>query len=147
IAGVERYYQIVRCFRDEDLRADRQPEFTQLDLEMSFVDEEEVMDLVEGLMVHIFGETLGIDLKTPFPRIAYEEALSRYGTDRPDLRFGLELVEVSDLFRGTSFKVFARVLERGGIIKGLCAPSDFSRKELDELTAWVGKSLLSPSPR
>ncbi|WP_068668076.1 aspartate--tRNA ligase [Thermosulfurimonas dismutans] len=139
VAGVERYYQIVRCFRDEDLRADRQPEFTQLDLEMSFVDEEDVMGLMEELMVYIFRETLGVELKRPFPRITYEEALSRYGTDRPDLRFGLELVEVSDIFRGTSFKVFAQVLERGGMIKGLCAPSDFSRKELDELTAFVGE--------
>ncbi len=139
VAGVERYYQIVRCFRDEDLRADRQPEFTQLDLEMSFVDEEDVMSLVEGLVGHLFKEALGVELERPFPRLSYEEALARFGTDRPDLRFGMELAEVSEIFRGTSFKVFAQVLEKGGIIKGLCAPSDFSRKELDELTAFVGE--------
>ncbi len=139
VAGVERYYQIVRCFRDEDLRADRQPEFTQLDLEMSFVDEESIMDLVERLVAHIFREALGVELQLPFPRFSYAEALSRFGTDRPDLRFGMELREVSDLFKETSFKVFAQVLERGGIIKGLCAPADFSRKELDELTAFVGE--------
>ena len=139
VAGVERYYQIVRCFRDEDLRADRQPEFTQLDLEMSFVDEEIIMDLVERLVAHIFREALGVELQLPFPRFSYAEALSRFGTDRPDLRFGMELREVSDLFKDTSFKVFAQVLERGGIIKGLCAPADFSRKELDELTAFVGE--------
>ncbi|QJA05920.1 aspartate--tRNA ligase [Thermosulfurimonas marina] len=139
VAGVERYYQIVRCFRDEDLRADRQPEFTQLDLEMSFVDESEVMDLTEALVVHIFREALGVELERPFPRLTYAEALSRYGTDRPDLRFGLELYEVSSVFEGTNFKVFAEILSRGGIIKGLCAPADFSRKELDELTAFVGE--------
>ncbi len=139
VAGVERYYQIVRCFRDEDLRADRQPEFTQLDLEMSFVEEEEVMELVEELMVFVFRETLGLELKRPFPRLTYQEALDRFGTDRPDLRFGLELKEVSELFKGTRFKVFAQVLEKGGLIKGLCAPADFSRKELDDLTAFVGQ--------
>ncbi len=139
VAGVERYYQIVRCFRDEDLRADRQPEFTQLDLEMSFVDEEDIMHLMERLMAHLFREVLGIELELPFPRLTYQEALARYGTDRPDLRYGLELQDVSEIFRDTEFKVFAQVLSRGGIIKGLCAPADFSRKELDELTAFVGE--------
>ena len=135
VAGVDRYYQIVRCFRDEDLRADRQPEFTQLDLEMSFISEEDVMELLEELMVEVFRETLGVKLKRPFPRLSYEEALSRYGTDRPDLRFGLELVTLTDVFRQTKFRVFAQVIEKGGLIKGLCVPHDFSRKELDDLTA------------
>ncbi len=135
VAGLDRYYQIVRCFRDEDLRADRQPEFTQLDLEMSFVTEKDVMDLLEGLVAHIFRETLGVELERPFPILSYEEALSRYGTDRPDLRFDLELVTLTDIFRQTEFRVFAEVIKRGGLIKGLSVPHDFSRKELDDLTA------------
>ncbi len=135
VAGVDRYYQIVRCFRDEDLRADRQPEFTQLDLEMSFISEEDIMELLEELTVEVFRETLGVELKRPFPRLSYEEALSRYGTDRPDLRFGLELVTLTEVFRQTKFRVFAQVIEKGGLIKGLCVPHDFSRKELDDLTA------------
>lgn len=139
VAGVDRYYQIVRCFRDEDLRADRQPEFTQLDLEMSFISEEDIMSLLEGLMATIFRETMDLEIETPFPRLSYEEALSRYGTDRPDLRFGLELVTLTEVFRGTKFRVFAQVVERGGLIKGLCVPHDFSRKELDELTAFAGE--------
>ncbi|WP_456431363.1 aspartate--tRNA ligase [Thermosulfuriphilus sp.] len=137
IAGFERYYQIVRCFRDEDLRADRQPEFTQLDLEMSFIDEEDILSLMEGLISYIFKETLGIDLPCPFPRLTYEEALDRYGLDRPDLRFGLELVDLSSLFKETGFKVFRQAIESGGVVKALKAPADFSRKDLDELTSFV----------
>ncbi|WP_022854226.1 aspartate--tRNA ligase [Thermodesulfatator atlanticus] len=135
VAGVDRYYQIVRCFRDEDLRADRQPEFTQLDLEMSFITEQDIMELLEELVRLIFRETLGIELEKPFPVLSYHEAMDKYGTDRPDLRFGLELVALTDIFRETKFKVFAQVIQKGGIIKGLCVPADFSRKELDDLTA------------
>ncbi len=135
VAGFERYYQIVRCFRDEDLRADRQPEFTQLDLEMSFVTEEEVMQLVEELIVHLFEKTLNISLSTPFPRLSYQYALSTYGTDRPDLRFGLELRDVSEIAKASQFQVFRSALEKGGIVKGIKVPAHFSRKEIEELTS------------
>ncbi len=135
IAGFDRYYQIVRCFRDEDLRADRQPEFTQLDLEMSFVTEKDVMDVLEELVCYVFKNTLGVELERPFPVLTYQEALEKYGTDRPDLRFGLELVTLSEIFTQTKFRVFAEVLQKGGLIKGICVPHDFSRKELDDLTS------------
>ncbi|MBO8143625.1 MAG: aspartate--tRNA ligase [Thermodesulfobacterium sp.] len=137
VAGVDKYYQIVKCFRDEDLRADRQPEFTQLDMEMSFVDENDVMILVEELLAYLFEKVLNITLDTPFPRISYEDALRYYGTDRPDIRFDMKLKELSDLFKDTSFKVFRSVLDSGGVIKGLKAPANFSRKELDELTGFA----------
>ncbi|KAJ0979485.1 hypothetical protein J5N97_014959 [Dioscorea zingiberensis] len=123
VSGFERYYQIARCFRDEDLRADRQPEFTQLDMELAFTPLEEMMGLNENLVRHIFQEIVGIHLPNPFPRLTYVEAMSKYGSDRPDLRFDLELKDVSDIFSGCSFKVFADVLEFGGIIKALCVPS------------------------
>ena len=139
VAGFDRYYQIVRCFRDEDLRADRQPEFTQLDLELSFVTEEDVMEILEELVAHLFKEVLGLELERPFPVLSYQEALEKYGTDRPDLRFGLELVTLSQVFSETKFRVFAEVLKKGGLIKGLCVPHDFSRKELDDLTAYANK--------
>ncbi len=137
VAGVDKYYQIVKCFRDEDLRADRQPEFTQLDMEMSFVDEEDIMSLVEGLMAKVFENCLDIKLELPFKRLTYEDAMKHYGTDRPDLRFGMELKEVTPLVDGTSFKVFRSAVEKGGVVKGLCAPKQFSRKELDELTGFA----------
>lgn len=137
VAGFEKYFQVVRCFRDEDLRADRQPEFTQLDLEMSFVDEEDVMSLCEELLSHLFEKTLGITLSTPFPRLSYDKAMDLYGTDSPDLRFGLELKEVTDLAKETQFQVFRGAIEKGGIVKGLAAPAHFSRKELDELTKFA----------
>jgi aspartyl-tRNA synthetase len=137
VAGFEKYFQIVRCFRDEDLRADRQPEFTQLDLEMSFVDEEDVMSLCEELLAHLFEKTLGITLSTPFPRLSFDKAMELYGTDRPDLRFGLELKEATDLAKETQFQVFRGAVEKGGIVKGLAAPAHFSRKELDELTKFA----------
>ena len=140
VAGMERYMQIVRCFRDEDLRADRQPEFTQIDLEMSFVSPDDVLAVMEGLIVQIWKEAGGIDLKIPFPRLSYADAMDRYGLDAPDTRFGLELKEVTDLFRKTSFKVFADTLGRGGIIKAINVKgkADLSRSELDELTQYVG---------
>jgi len=137
VAGVDKYYQIVRCFRDEDLRADRQPEFTQLDIEMSFVEENDVMSIVEELLAYLFEKALNITLETPFPRLSYETALRDYGTDRPDIRFDMKLKDLSHLFRETTFKVFRDALESGGIIKGLKVPANFSRKELDELTKFA----------
>ena len=139
IAGFDRYYQIVRCFRDEDLRADRQPEFTQIDLEMSFVGEEDVMAVAEGMMAALFQEILGMPLSTPFPRLSYADAVGRYGLDKPDTRFGLELKEVSDIVGGSGFKVFADAVGKGGIVKALNAKggSEMSRKEIDDLTAFV----------
>ncbi len=135
VAGIDRYFQIVKCFRDEDLRADRQPEFTQVDLEMSFVTEEDVQEVIEGLMVELFEELLGKTPHTPFPRIPYQEALERFGTDKPDLRFGMELKDLGDLVRESSFEVFLKELEGGGVVKGLVVEggAGFSRKELDEL--------------
>jgi aspartyl-tRNA synthetase len=135
IAGYERYFQIARCFRDEDLRADRQPEFTQLDLEMSFVDEEDVIDVNERVMAKVF-ELGGLDIQAPpYPRMGYDEALLRFGSDRPDTRFGLEITDVSDALRGSEFKVFASVLSGGGAVRAINAGQrEVPRKELDELT-------------
>ena len=139
ISGFDRYYQIVRCFRDEDLRADRQPEFTQIDMEMSFVGEEDIMAIAEGLMSAVFHEVLNIDLKTPFQRMTYADAMDRYGLDKPDLRFGLELCDISDIVAGSGFKVFADVVKKGGIVKALNAKGceTFTRKEIDDLTQFV----------
>ncbi len=139
IAGMERYYQIVRCFRDEDLRADRQPEFTQLDLEMSFIDEEQIMELMEGLISHVFNKTLGVELATPFERLTYQEAMERFGTDRPDVRFGMELVDISDIAAGCGLKVFQSITASGGIVKAINARgmADLSRKDLDVLTEFA----------
>ena len=141
VAGMDRYYQIVRCFRDEDLRADRQPEFTQVDMELSFVGEEEVMAVAEGMMRSLFKSTLDLDLSPPFPRMTYDEAMSRYGTDRPDTRFALELVELTQVVRNCGLKVFREVVEKGGMIKSINAKgcADFSRKDLDDLTAYAGQ--------
>ena len=135
VAGIERYYQIVRCFRDEDLRADRQPEFTQVDLEMSFIDPEDIFSLMEGLFERIFQVIKGIRIKTPFMRITYAEAIERFGTDKPDLRFGLELCDVSARVAGQPFRVFQGVLDKGGIVKGIKLPDqpNITRKELDDL--------------
>jgi len=119
IAGFDRYYQIVRCFRDEDLRADRQPEFTQVDLEMAFSDENDVMGIFEGMMKELFHRILGIDLKTPIPRLEYHDAMERYGTDRPDIRFGMELKDITDLVRASDFKIFKQVAEASGVIKAV----------------------------
>lgn len=137
IAGVDRYYQIARCFRDEDLRADRQPEFTQVDLEMSFVEEDDVLDLVERTVVHAFREGFGVELPTPFPRMSFEEALDRFGSDKPDLRFGMELVDLSAHAADSAFKVFSGAVAAGGVVKGLCAKGaaeGYSRKKIDALT-------------
>ncbi|HIC95803.1 TPA: aspartate--tRNA ligase [Candidatus Bipolaricaulota bacterium] len=135
ISGFDRYFQIVRCFRDEDLRADRQPEFTQLDIEVSFPEREGFFSLMEELLQYIFKRNLEVDLLRPFPRLDYHEALARFGSDKPDLRFGLEIREVSDLFEGTEFRIFAEVLASGGIIAGIACPGcgRYSRRELEEL--------------
>ena len=134
ISALDKYFQIVRCFRDEDLRADRQPEFTQIDLEMSFARMETVFSVVEGLLEHVF-QVAGIKVVLPFPRLTYQEAVSRYGTDRPDTRFGLELVDVSRALGHTTVEVFQKILQRGGLIKGIRVPggAGFSRRELDDL--------------
>lgn len=139
VAGFDKYYQIARCFRDEDLRADRQLEFTQIDLEMSFVDEEDVIGLVEKLLKAIWKTALNVDIPTPFPRIPFDEAMRRYGSDKPDLRFGLEIQDVSAVFAKTGFKVFAGALAAGGVVRALChkGGAAMSRTEIDKLTEWV----------
>jgi aspartyl-tRNA synthetase len=142
VAGYEKYYQIARCFRDEDLRADRQPEFTQLDLEMSFVEQDDILDLIEGLyteMIHAL--TPHKTMIEPFPRMTYNEAMARYGTDKPDLRFGLELADLSELVAGSEFRVFANTVAEGGQVKGIALPgcADYSRRQVDELTSFVGQ--------
>jgi aspartyl-tRNA synthetase len=136
VSGYDRYFQVVRCFRDEDLRADRQPEFTQIDCEMSFIDREDIIRVMEGLIARIFKEAKGVDVELPVQRMTYAEAIRRFGVDNPDLRFGLELVELTDIVKGAGFKVFADVAAGGGIIKGLNAKgcAGFSRKEIDDLT-------------
>jgi len=139
VAGFDRYFQIVKCFRDEDLRADRQPEFTQVDMEMSFLREQTVYDLIEGWIVRIFGELLELNLPIPFPRMTYADAVDRYGTDRPDLRFGLQLGDITDLASASEFRVFRQAVERGGLVKVVRLPggSGLSRKELDDLIDFV----------
>ena len=122
VSGFDRYYQIARCFRDEDLRADRQPEFTQLDMEMSFLSQEEILDLNEALVCHIFKTVQNIDLPRPFPRLTYAESMNRFGCDRPDTRFGLELVDLSDFLKESSFKVFSGAIKNGGSVKAICVP-------------------------
>ena len=137
VAGFERYYQIVKCFRDEDLRADRQPEFTQIDLEMSFVGEDDVISLMERLLAAIVKEVKGIDLSLPFPRYSYQDVMERYGSDKPDTRFGLELKDISDIAKASDFKVFLQAVELGGQVKGFAAPgmANLSRKDVDGLTS------------
>ncbi len=139
VAGFERYFQIVKCFRDEDLRADRQPEFTQLDLEMSFIREEKIYELMEGWMALLFRELLGVELTLPFPRMPYSEAMDFYGTDRPDTRFGLHLINVTDIMAASDARVFKQAVERGGMVKAIRLPqgSTLSRKDLDDLIEFV----------
>jgi len=142
MSGLDRYYQIVRCFRDEDLRADRQPEFTQLDIEMSFVDEAAVTDTMESLVRTLFSEVMDVELPSPFPRISYAEAMQRFGSDKPDLRIDLELIEVADLMESVEFKVFAGpAADAEGRVAALCVPggSELSRKEIDDYTDYVGR--------
>jgi len=139
MSGFDRYYQIVRCFRDEDLRADRQPEFTQVDLEMSFAGEDDVMGVTEGMLEHLFKDVMDLKLTLPFARLAYPDAVGRFGLDKPDMRFGLELVDISDIVESSGFKLFANTVKDGGIVKALNAKGciDFSRKEIDDFTDYV----------
>ncbi len=142
VAGMDKYYQIARCFRDEDLRADRQMEFTQIDVEMSFIDEEDVYTIIEGMIKKVMKDVRGIDVETPFLRLGFDESMERYGNDKPDIRFGLELHNVTNLFKDVEFAVFQSTIENGGIIKGLNAKgaaSKYSRKEIDRLTEVVKK--------
>lgn len=137
VAGTDRYFQIVKCFRDEDLRADRQPEFTQIDLEMSFADSDDVISMQEGLLKRIMKELKGIDIDTPFPRLTYKEAMERYGSDKPDTRFDIELNNLNDIFEESDFMVFKDALETGGDIRGISIPggaAEFSRRKIDKLT-------------
>lgn len=142
VGGMERYYQVARCFRDEDLRADRQPEFTQIDMEMSFIEEKDIQTIVEGLMKKVFKDIKEIDIKTPFLRMKYDEAMERFGSDKPDMRFGMELHNVTKLFEKSEFKVFSSAIENSGIISSIKVEneaSNFSRKRIDELTEFVKK--------
>jgi len=136
IAGLDRYFQIVKCFRDEDLRADRQPEFTQLDMELSFVQPDDVMHVVEGMIALLFKELRHIELKRPFQRLTYEEAMNRFGSDKPDMRFGLEIRDFTEALRNSRFKVFAGAIQKGGVVKGIRIPKggEMSRKDLDDMT-------------
>jgi aspartyl-tRNA synthetase len=135
IAGYDRYAQIVKCFRDEDLRADRQPEFTQIDVEMSFIDREDIFRMMEGLMVRVFRDVIGVEIPRPFPRISYRESMDRFGDDKPDIRFGLEIVDYTRELGDTGFRVFADIAGKGGVIRGITAPGfgEASRTELAAL--------------
>ncbi len=140
VGGFERYFQIAKCFRDEDLRADRQPEFTQIDVEMSFVNEDDVISVGEGLVASIFKEVKGIDIKLPLMRMQYNDAIDKYGSDKPDLRFGMEINDITDIFNNTEFTIFKNVMESNGIINAIVvknAASNYSRKDLDKLTDYV----------
>lgn len=140
VGGIERYYQVARCFRDEDLRADRQPEFTQIDIETSFMSQEDIMAMMEEMMTKVMNEVKGIEIQTPFLRISYEEAMNRYGSDKPDTRFGMELIDVSELVKDSGFKVFSGAVENGGQVKAINvkgASDKYSRKDIDALTEFV----------
>ena len=135
VAGMDRYFQIVRCFRDEDLRADRQPEFTQIDIEMSFITREDIVDLTERLVCHVYEQALGVKLPRPFRRIEYDEAIARYGSDKPDLRFGMEIVDLAHCLKSSSFKIFYEAIAQGGTVRGIRVPGQgsLSRREIDDL--------------
>ena len=140
VGGIERYFQIAKCFRDEDLRSDRQPEFTQVDMEMSFVDQDDVMDLTERLIAHVFKEVRGIDIKLPLMKMKYDDAISKYGSDKPDLRFDMPICDITEVFKNTNFSVFKNIVDENGIINCLVvkdAASKYSRKGLDQLTEFV----------
>lgn len=141
VAGFDRYFQIAKCFRDEDLRADRQPEFTQIDVEMSFVDEQDIFKIVEGLIVRMFMEIKGIQLQTPFKILTYKDAIEKYGSDKPDLRFDLSIKKLNELLTGVEFKVFSDVIKKGGVVSGLVAPNcaNYSRSQIDNITEFVKK--------
>ena len=140
VGGIERYYQIARCFRDEDLRADRQPEFTQIDLEMSFLDEEQIQTIQEGFLKRVFKEILDVDVQTPFLRMPWREAMDRFGSDKPDMRFGFELKDISDLVKDCGFGVFSSAVEAGGSVRLINIDGhakDFPRKKIDKLGEFV----------
>ncbi len=140
LSGFDRYFQVARCFRDEDLRSDRQPEFTQLDLEMSFVDSEDIMSISEGFLKKVFKEVLNVNITLPLPRISYSDAMERFGSDKPDTRFGLEITDITNLLKNTGFKAFISAIEDGGSIRAIKVPSlasKISRKEIDRLTQWI----------
>ena len=139
ISGYDRYMQIARCFRDEDLRGNRQPEFTQIDLELSFTEPEEIYSLTEGLMVQLFEQTIGVEVETPFPRMTYQHAMENYGSDAPDIRFELKLIDISDIAAECELNVFKQVVDKGGIVNAICVPdgAEFSRKDLDDLTEFA----------
>ena len=140
LSGFDRYFQVARCFRDEDLRSDRQPEFTQLDLEMSFVDSEDIMSISEGFLKKVFKEVLNVDITLPLPRISYSDAMERFGSDKPDTRFDLEITDITNLLENTGFKAFLSAIEDGGSIRAIKVPnlaSKISRKEIDRLTQWI----------
>ena len=141
VAGYEKYFQIARCFRDEDLRADRQPEFTQLDIEMSFIDQEDILATMEQMIAHVFKQTMGVDVPVPMPRITWDEAMDKYGSDKPDLRFGMAFHDCTDLVKDTEFQVFRTIIEKGGIVKGIVVPGDagIARRELDDLVEYVNR--------
>jgi aspartyl-tRNA synthetase len=140
VAGYERYFQIVKCFRDEDLRADRQPEFTQIDMELSFIDREDIFPLIEEMMSEVFKKSIGVEVNMPFPILSYREVMDRFGSDKPDTRFGLELKDITPLASKSDFKVFTEAIKNGGTVRGINAKgcAEFSRKDLDDLTAEVG---------
>lgn len=141
VGGLDRYYQIARCFRDEDLRADRQPEFTQIDVEMSFVDQEDILTTIDGLIAHMVKEVRGTEISLPLPRLTHAEAVERFGNDKPDMRFEMELVDVAEIAKDCGFGVFSKTIEGGGRVRGINAKGaaeKYSRKMIDELTAWVG---------
>jgi aspartyl-tRNA synthetase len=141
MAGMDRYYQIVKCFRDEDLRADRQPEFTQIDMELSFIEEEDIYQVIEGMISHVMKQILDVDLQLPLPRMTFDDAVNRYGTDRPDTRFDLQLINLTDVVKDCGFQVFRTVVEKKGFVKSINAKgcASFSRKDLDDLTEYVGQ--------
>ena len=141
VAGYERYFQIARCFRDEDLRADRQPEFTQLDIEMSFINQEDILGTMEQMMAHVFKQAMDVEIPLPMPRITWDEAMDKYGSDKPDLRFGMEFHDCTDLVKDTEFQVFRTIIEKGGIVKGIVVPGDagIARRELDDLVEYVNR--------
>src|SRR5258708_2977443 len=141
VAGIDRYMQLARCFRDEDLRADRQPEFTQVDVEMAFVEREDILQTIDGLVAHLMLELRGEKFPLPLPRLSYAEALERFGSDKPDLRYGMELLDISDIAAGCGFGVFKNAVGGGGRVRGLNAAgaaAKYSRKQIDELTIFVG---------
>ncbi|MFW5852620.1 MAG: aspartate--tRNA ligase, partial [Nanoarchaeota archaeon] len=140
VSGCDRYFQLAKCMRDEDLRADRQPEFTQIDLEMSFVEQKDVIEIVNGLTKHVMKKSIGLDVKTPFEILTYEESMARFGCDKPDMRFGLELSNITKIVKDSEFSVFSDTIKSGGIVKCINPETDLSRKEIDELTEIAKKN-------